>query len=225
MRFGQQKRYQDWFQRQYLSTPDSQSLRCDLIRYICGVVHPSNEVLSSDILPRWAIIGWLLTTCTVRVGAVGGGCWVSPSRCPDLRAASRRSKSPALRALFTPCLLRVAAFAPPPFLSRIISCTRFFPSGFGVEWVHLRLYCQSPSLGSQAALLPETTWAQVQACAPPTSLPCPWPSFGYVPSPVVVNQQWSCFSSWCPGGPLCSLASSCPVTSLALPSDWVPGMC
>src|SRR4029434_10326942 len=36
------------------------------IRYICGVVHPSNEVLSSDILPRWAIIGWLLTTCTVR---------------------------------------------------------------------------------------------------------------------------------------------------------------
>lgn len=65
MRFGQQKRYQDWFQRQYLSTAESQSLRCDLIRYICGVVHPSNEVLSSDILPRWAIIGWLLTTCTV----------------------------------------------------------------------------------------------------------------------------------------------------------------
>lgn len=71
VRFGQQKRYQDWFQRQYLSTPDSQSLRCDLIRYICGVVHPSNEVLSSDILPRWAIIGWLLTTCTVR-GWAGG---------------------------------------------------------------------------------------------------------------------------------------------------------
>lgn len=69
VRFGQQKRYQDWFQRQYLSTAESQSLRCDLIRYICGVVHPSNEVLSSDILPRWAIIGWLLTTCTV--GGVG----------------------------------------------------------------------------------------------------------------------------------------------------------
>lgn len=70
VRFGQQKRYQDWFQRQYLSTAESQSLRCDLIRYICGVVHPSNEVLSSDILPRWAIIGWLLTTCTV--GGEGG---------------------------------------------------------------------------------------------------------------------------------------------------------
>ncbi|XP_075922994.1 integrator complex subunit 3 isoform X3 [Petromyzon marinus] len=69
VRFGQQKRYQDWFQRQYLSTPDSQSLRCDLIRYICGVVHPSNEVLCSDILPRWALIGWLLTTCTSNVAA------------------------------------------------------------------------------------------------------------------------------------------------------------
>ncbi|CAF92690.1 unnamed protein product, partial [Tetraodon nigroviridis] len=71
VRFGQQKRYQDWFQRQYLSTAESQSLRCDLIRYICGVVHPSNEVLSSDILPRWAIIGWLLTTCTVRGRSLG----------------------------------------------------------------------------------------------------------------------------------------------------------
>ncbi|NXB43832.1 INT3 protein, partial [Leucopsar rothschildi] len=40
-----------------------------VIRYICGVVHPSNEVLSSDILPRWAIIGWLLTTCTSNVAA------------------------------------------------------------------------------------------------------------------------------------------------------------
>ncbi|ESP00345.1 hypothetical protein LOTGIDRAFT_140883 [Lottia gigantea] len=64
VKFGQQKRYQDWFQRQYLSTPESQTLRCDLIRYICAVFHPSNELLCSDIIPRWAVIGWLLTTCT-----------------------------------------------------------------------------------------------------------------------------------------------------------------
>lgn len=63
VRFGQQKRYQDWFQKQYLSSPESQTLRADLIRYIVGVVHPSNEVLCSDIIPRWAIIGWLLTSC------------------------------------------------------------------------------------------------------------------------------------------------------------------
>ncbi|XP_013787418.1 integrator complex subunit 3-like [Limulus polyphemus] len=69
VKFGQQKRYQDWFQRQYLATPESQSLRCDLIRFICGVIHPSNEVLCSDIIPRWAVIGWLLTTCTSNVAA------------------------------------------------------------------------------------------------------------------------------------------------------------
>lgn len=69
VRFGQQKRYQDWFQRQYLSTPESQSLRCDLIRFICGVIHPSNELLCSDIIPRWAIIGWIISSCTSTVAA------------------------------------------------------------------------------------------------------------------------------------------------------------
>ncbi|CAI9735301.1 Hypothetical predicted protein [Octopus vulgaris] len=69
VKFGQHKRYQDWFQRQYLSTPESQSLRCDLIRYICAVFHPTNELLCSEIIPRWAVIGWLLTTCTSNVAA------------------------------------------------------------------------------------------------------------------------------------------------------------
>ncbi|KAG8191408.1 hypothetical protein JTE90_010584 [Oedothorax gibbosus] len=69
VKFGHQKRYQEWFQKQYLSTPESQTLRCDLIRFICGVIHPSNEVLCSDIIPRWAVIGWLLTTCTSNVAA------------------------------------------------------------------------------------------------------------------------------------------------------------
>lgn len=64
VRFGHHKRYQDWFQRQYLATPESQSLRCDIIRFIVGVIHPTNELLCSDIIPRWAVIGWLLTTCT-----------------------------------------------------------------------------------------------------------------------------------------------------------------
>lgn len=67
IKFGQQKRYQDWFQRQYLGTPESQSLRCDLIRFICCLIHPSNEVLSSDIIPRWAVICWIISTCTCNV--------------------------------------------------------------------------------------------------------------------------------------------------------------
>jgi integrator complex subunit 3 len=69
VRFGTHKRYQDWFQRQYLATTESQSLRCDLIRFIVGVIHPTNELLGSDIIPRWAVIGWLLTTCTNQVAS------------------------------------------------------------------------------------------------------------------------------------------------------------
>ena len=63
--FGNHKRYQDWFQRMYLSTPESQTLRCDLIRFICNCIHPTNKQIESKIMPRWAVIGWLLTTCTV----------------------------------------------------------------------------------------------------------------------------------------------------------------
>ena len=32
-------------------------IRCDLIRFIVGVIHPTNELLCSDIIPRWAVIG------------------------------------------------------------------------------------------------------------------------------------------------------------------------
>lgn len=64
VKFGNQKRYQDWFQDRYFTTPESHSLRSDIIRYIINAIHPTNDMLCSDIVPRWAIIGWLLTTCT-----------------------------------------------------------------------------------------------------------------------------------------------------------------
>ena len=52
VRFGNHKRYQEWFQKTYLNTIESQTLRCDLIRFIVGVIHPPNELLCSDIIPR-----------------------------------------------------------------------------------------------------------------------------------------------------------------------------
>lgn len=64
VKFGNQKRYQDWFQDRYFTTPESHSLRSDLIRFIINAIHPTNDMLCSDIIPRWAIIGWLLTSCT-----------------------------------------------------------------------------------------------------------------------------------------------------------------
>ncbi|XP_050547066.1 integrator complex subunit 3-like [Daktulosphaira vitifoliae] len=67
VRFGHHKRYQEWFQNKYLNTPEAQSLRSDLIRFIVGLIHPTNELLCSDIIPRWAVIGWLITSCTSNI--------------------------------------------------------------------------------------------------------------------------------------------------------------
>lgn len=50
-----------------MNTPEAQSLRSDLIRFIVGLIHPTNELLCSDIIPRWAVIGWLITTCTSNI--------------------------------------------------------------------------------------------------------------------------------------------------------------
>ena len=33
-----------------------------MIRFVCTCITPSNEILQSDILPRWAFCGWVLST-------------------------------------------------------------------------------------------------------------------------------------------------------------------
>ena len=65
--FGKQDKYETWFQQRHLATPESQGLRPDLVRYILGAIHPSNEVLRSGSTPRWAVVGGLLTSCTGQV--------------------------------------------------------------------------------------------------------------------------------------------------------------
>jgi integrator complex subunit 3 len=69
VKFGMQKKYQEWFQKKYLSQPSCQFYIADLIRYLCCVIHPPNEVLSSDIIPRWALVGWLLSLCQSSMAA------------------------------------------------------------------------------------------------------------------------------------------------------------
>ncbi|TYG67459.1 hypothetical protein ES288_D05G077900v1 [Gossypium darwinii] len=60
---GNQKRYQIWFEKKFLLGPERESLIVDLVRFICCAHHPSNEIIQSNIIPRWAVIGWLLTCC------------------------------------------------------------------------------------------------------------------------------------------------------------------
>ena len=51
----------------HLSSQESQTLRSDIIRFDVSVIYPSNEVLQSAVMPRWAVIGWVLTFCTNQV--------------------------------------------------------------------------------------------------------------------------------------------------------------
>ncbi|KAL1559446.1 integrator complex subunit 3 [Salvia divinorum] len=60
VKFGSQMRYQVWFAKKFLSAPEKNAVLIDIVRFICCVHHPSNDIIHSDIIPRWVVIGWLL---------------------------------------------------------------------------------------------------------------------------------------------------------------------
>ncbi|KAJ1971613.1 hypothetical protein H4R35_005163 [Dimargaris xerosporica] len=62
LKWSDHQRNLTWFIQRHLSTPESESLHCDVIRYICGVYHPPNAILASDIVPRYVVLGTLLRT-------------------------------------------------------------------------------------------------------------------------------------------------------------------
>lgn len=63
VKLGGQKRHQAWFSNKYLFSSTRETLICDIVRFICCGHHPTNEIIQSDIIPRWAVIGWLLKSC------------------------------------------------------------------------------------------------------------------------------------------------------------------
>ncbi|XP_059299981.1 uncharacterized protein LOC132052455 [Lycium ferocissimum] len=63
VKFGTQKRYQVWFAKKFLGVPERETVLIDIVRFICCSVHASSEITQPDILPRWAVIGWLLKSC------------------------------------------------------------------------------------------------------------------------------------------------------------------
>ncbi|KGG51250.1 hypothetical protein DI09_3p120 [Mitosporidium daphniae] len=64
VKIGSQRTYQTWYTEWHLTNESRSAIKeiliPDLIRFICCVIHPSNSVLASDIIPRWMILGWLL---------------------------------------------------------------------------------------------------------------------------------------------------------------------
>ena len=61
VKFGSQRRHQEWFVKKFLCGPERETLISDIVRFICCAHHPTNEIIQSDVIPRWAVIGWLLT--------------------------------------------------------------------------------------------------------------------------------------------------------------------
>ncbi|KAF9181462.1 Integrator complex subunit 3 [Haplosporangium sp. Z 767] len=66
---GHHQKNLEWFVGRFLSVPESDALFCDVIRYICGVYHPSNSVLASSIVPRYIVIRDLLRTIRSHIAA------------------------------------------------------------------------------------------------------------------------------------------------------------
>jgi integrator complex subunit 3 len=64
VKWGDQKRYQLWFARKHLIVPGGEERIPDIIRFICCGYHPTNVIMQSGFIARWAIIGWLLTSCS-----------------------------------------------------------------------------------------------------------------------------------------------------------------
>nr|CAH8854827.1 unnamed protein product [Trichobilharzia regenti] len=60
-------RYQDFFQRKFFATPESQSLRVCLLRYVVTYFYPDNEMLASTLIPRWNVVSWILSQSTCPV--------------------------------------------------------------------------------------------------------------------------------------------------------------
>jgi integrator complex subunit 3 len=64
VKWGDQKRYQLWFARKHLMVPGGEERIPDIVRFICCGHHPTNEVMKSGVIARWAVVGWLLTSCS-----------------------------------------------------------------------------------------------------------------------------------------------------------------
>jgi integrator complex subunit 3 len=62
VKFGNHNRYQNWLAARCF-TQERESIIPDIIRFIVVCHHPTNAMLRSDVLPRWALLGWMLS-CT-----------------------------------------------------------------------------------------------------------------------------------------------------------------
>ncbi|KAI9308854.1 protein-domain-containing protein [Cunninghamella echinulata] len=69
LRINQFQRNLGWFIQRYLSTSESEPFYVDVIRFIVAGWYPNNQILQSDIVPRYVIIGSMIRTIKSHVVA------------------------------------------------------------------------------------------------------------------------------------------------------------
>ncbi|CAO3607263.1 unnamed protein product [Cunninghamella echinulata] len=69
LRISQFQRNLGWFIQRYLSTNESEPFYVDVIRFIVAGWYPNNQILQSDIVPRYVVIGSMIRTIKSHVVA------------------------------------------------------------------------------------------------------------------------------------------------------------
>ncbi|CEP17729.1 hypothetical protein [Parasitella parasitica] len=59
----------NWFTQKFLTTPESEPFYVDIVRYLVAGWYPSNQILQSDIVPRYVIIGSMIRTIKSKIVA------------------------------------------------------------------------------------------------------------------------------------------------------------
>ena len=62
----------------FLSGRQSDGIVSDLVRFIIVGFHPNNKLLQSQVVPRWALLGWILTCWYAVVFAIFVSLYVGP---------------------------------------------------------------------------------------------------------------------------------------------------
>jgi integrator complex subunit 3 len=78
------------------------TLLVDLVRYVCCVFHPNNKLLQSQVVPRWFMLGWLVSLWSVRSCCTH---LVLLLMFPGLIACVRSSKTPQAAFAFRAALV------------------------------------------------------------------------------------------------------------------------
>ncbi|KAG0184656.1 Integrator complex subunit 3 [Apophysomyces sp. BC1034] len=116
---GHYQRNLGWFLQRYLNGPESEPFFVDVIRFIVSGWYPSNQILQSDIVPRYVVIGSMLRAIKTDINLITP---LEPAMLLMERSAERY---PYISSIIMEFLkLSVDEYYPPmkDYMARCVSC-------------------------------------------------------------------------------------------------------